>query len=636
MEKKILRGICTNSVVENLYNTATSAVFCNNNIGDWFRTTVGVRQGCLLSSTLFNIFLERIVTDAVEGHRGTVSIGGRPITNLRVVENLYNTATSAVFCNNNIGDWFRTTVGVRQGCLLFPTSFNIFLERIMTDARKDHRGTVSIGGRPITNLRFADDIDGLAGNECELASLVEQLDKASSNFGMEISAEKTKIMANRKEPSKKEIKVNGQILERVTKFKYLGSIITDEKSKPEILPRIAQTTAALTKLKPIWNNKNISISSKIRLLRSLVMSIFLYACESWTLNADIERRIRAMEMRCYRRLLGISYKDHTTNEEVSRRIVNAIGPHVDHLTIVQQRKLKWYGHTTRSSGLAKTIMQGTAHPKPTHYRLQFSTCSFTSFAEVFSQVGEYFIERVCPLSIPIFLPNGVDVSIYFRFQVGLANEFSPVCCLCEFVHTLIPLDAHNYTIEPVRGKCRHLLNMTKKNKASLSCRNRTSIPEIPVDFRIIPSFQASVRPGRRWRGSNPRPKSPCRSQSGFAIHGASNATYECAAVTLIACCYHLTTSSQQGDLRLSGSQAFSQAMTQLVGLEPEKEFLQSSGRFAVHCGTNSSITSCKKLLLLSSGKVLIEPACTGPSRFTKALLTSAVSAVSGTNDHEQC
>ncbi|GFN97942.1 endonuclease-reverse transcriptase [Plakobranchus ocellatus] len=88
------------------------------------------------------------------------------------------------------------------------------------------------------------------------------------------------------------------------------------------------------------------------------MLIFLYACESWTLNADIERRIRAMEMRCYRRLLGISYKDHTTYEEVSRRIENAIRLHVDLLTIVRQRKLKWYGHTTRSSGLAQTIMQG--------------------------------------------------------------------------------------------------------------------------------------------------------------------------------------------------------------------------------------------------------------------------------------
>ncbi|GFN79374.1 endonuclease-reverse transcriptase hmrte-e01 [Plakobranchus ocellatus] len=91
------------------------------------------------------------------------------------------------------------------------------------------------------------------------------------------------------------------------------------------------------------------------------MSIFLYACESWTLNADIESRIRAMEMRCYRRLLGILYKDHITNEEVRRRIENAIGPHVDPLIIVRQRRLKWYGHTTRSSGLAKTIMQGTVN-----------------------------------------------------------------------------------------------------------------------------------------------------------------------------------------------------------------------------------------------------------------------------------
>ncbi|GFO19176.1 endonuclease-reverse transcriptase [Plakobranchus ocellatus] len=68
-----------------------------------------------------------------------------------------------------------------------------------------------------------------------------------------------------------------------------------------------------------------------------------------------------MEMRCYRRQLGISYKDHTTNEEVRRRVENAIGPHVDLLTIVRQRKLKRYGHITRSSGLAKTIMQGTVN-----------------------------------------------------------------------------------------------------------------------------------------------------------------------------------------------------------------------------------------------------------------------------------
>jgi hypothetical protein len=63
-------------------------------------------------------------------------------------------------CNDDIGDWFKTTIGVHQGCLLSPTLFNIYLEKIMTDALDDHVGTVSIGGRPVTNLHFAHDIDG--------------------------------------------------------------------------------------------------------------------------------------------------------------------------------------------------------------------------------------------------------------------------------------------------------------------------------------------------------------------------------------------------------------------------------------------------------------------------------------------
>ena len=98
--------------------------------------------------------------------------------------------------NSSIGDWFRTTIGVRQACLLSPTLFNIFMEMIMTDALEDHEGTVRIGGRTITNLRFADDIDGLAGEEEVLAKLVERLDKASKAHGMEINAQKTKVITN--------------------------------------------------------------------------------------------------------------------------------------------------------------------------------------------------------------------------------------------------------------------------------------------------------------------------------------------------------------------------------------------------------------------------------------------------------
>ena len=137
---------------------------------------------------------------------------------------------------------------------------------------------------------------------------------------MEISAKKTKLMTSNTSGINTEIKVNGQKLEMVTSFKYLGSVITDEGSKPEILSRIAQTTAALTRLKPVWINKIISLSSKIRLMRSLVTSIFLYACESWTLTAELQRRIHTMGMRCYRKILHISCRDHVTNEEVRAKI----------------------------------------------------------------------------------------------------------------------------------------------------------------------------------------------------------------------------------------------------------------------------------------------------------------------------
>ena len=94
-------------------------------------------------------------------------------------------------------------------------------------------------------------------------------------------------------------------------------------------------------------------------MRSLVTSIFLYTCESWTLTAELQRRIQAMEMRCYRKILRISYKDHVTNEEVHATIQQAIGPHEDLLTIVKRRKLQWYSHVSCSSGLAITTLQGT-------------------------------------------------------------------------------------------------------------------------------------------------------------------------------------------------------------------------------------------------------------------------------------
>ena len=255
----------------------------------------------------------------------------------RAIENLYDKAQSAVLFNGSTGVWFRTTVGVQQGCLVSPTLFNIFLKRIMCEALDDHEGNVSIGGRLITNFRFVNDIVN-AEEEEEAGFLVDRLDTTTTRYKMEIGPDKTKVMTNNPNGFQREIKIKGQRLEEVENFKYPGAIISNEGSKPEILSRIAQTTAALSRLKIIWRDKNISLASKVKLMRTLILSTFLYAYESWTLTAEIERRIQALEMRCYRRLLNISYKYHVTNEEVHKRIQNAIGVHDNLLTMVKNKK----------------------------------------------------------------------------------------------------------------------------------------------------------------------------------------------------------------------------------------------------------------------------------------------------------
>ena len=158
-------------------------------------------------------------------------------------------------------------------------------------------------------------------------------------------------MTNSANGIKREIKVKGQKPGTVTSFKYL------------VLSSIAQATAALTKLKPIWRDNNLILRSTGTLMRSRVIPIFLYACGPWALTAELDKWTQTFEMRCYRRLLNISYKDHVTNVCVHRKTNAAIGKYDGLLTLVKKRKLRRFGHVSRSCGLAKTILQDTVQGK---------------------------------------------------------------------------------------------------------------------------------------------------------------------------------------------------------------------------------------------------------------------------------
>ena len=175
----------------------------------------------------------------------------------------------------------------------------------MSDALEEHDGKVSIGGRNITNLRFADDIDALAEEEQELEALIESLHKTSTRYKI-----KNQCREDQTDDKQRQLHPERERERERDKgkraFKYNGAVVSGNGSKPEVLSRIAQATAAFTKPKPFWRANKIPLGSKVKLMCSFVISIFLNACESWTLTLELEKRMQAFEMRCYRRLLNIS------------------------------------------------------------------------------------------------------------------------------------------------------------------------------------------------------------------------------------------------------------------------------------------------------------------------------------------
>ena len=152
------------------------------------------------------------------------------------------------------------------------------------------KSKISIGGRIISNLGFADDIDLMGGNNDELQELTDRLSNSARECGMEISSEKNKVMVNSIDNTTVQISMNGQQLEEVMAFKYLGATLTkDGRSTAEIKMGLAIATASMAKLNKIWSSKDISFSTKVKLYKTLVLSTLLYG---WTLTADSTKRIR--------------------------------------------------------------------------------------------------------------------------------------------------------------------------------------------------------------------------------------------------------------------------------------------------------------------------------------------------------
>ena len=217
------------------------------------------------------------------------------------MRNLYAGQEATVRIGHGTTDWFQIGKGVRQGCILSPCLFSLCAEYITKCMSKVG---IKIAGININNLRYADDTTLMAENE-ELKSLLMKVKQESEKVGLRLNIQKKKIMAYGPITS---WQIEGQT---VADFIFLGSKITaDSNCSHEIKRHLLLGRKVMTNLDSILKSRDITLSTKVRLVKAMVFPVVMYGCESWTVKKGECQRIDAFELWCWRRLLKspVDYK----------------------------------------------------------------------------------------------------------------------------------------------------------------------------------------------------------------------------------------------------------------------------------------------------------------------------------------
>ena len=195
--------------------------------------------------------------------------------------------------------------GVRQDCILSPCLFNLYAEYIMRNAGLEIAQTgIKIAGRNINNLRYADDTTLMAERE-ELKSLLMKVKEESEKVGLKLNIQKTKIMASGPITS---WVIDEETAETVLDFIFLGSKITaDGDCSHEIKRCLLLGRKVKTNLDSILKGRDITLSTKVCLVKAMVFPVVMYGCESWTIKKADHQRIDAFELWCWRRFLRVPW-----------------------------------------------------------------------------------------------------------------------------------------------------------------------------------------------------------------------------------------------------------------------------------------------------------------------------------------
>uniref|UniRef100_A0A8D9A6I6 Craniofacial development protein 2 n=1 Tax=Cacopsylla melanoneura TaxID=428564 RepID=A0A8D9A6I6_9HEMI len=277
----------------------------------------------------------------------------------RIIWNLYKNETAVYECGEYAGE-AKIRQGVRQGCCISALLFNCYIQKALDEMRREMETWpgIKVNGIKIDMIRYADDIALIAPSEEELKAALETMNKILiSNYNMKINKNKTKIMivSRNEDRIRSVIKLEDIELKQVKEFTYLGGKITEDgRSNREIQSRILQAKLAFNKKSKIFESHNIKLEIRKNLINTLVWSIALYGCESWTICDKDKNHLEAFEMWCYRRTLKIIWSDKITNEAVLERMKEERKI----LKLIAARRAKWIGHTLRHEGMLHNIIDG--------------------------------------------------------------------------------------------------------------------------------------------------------------------------------------------------------------------------------------------------------------------------------------
>ena len=196
---------------------------------------------------------------------------------------------------------------------------------------------IKIAGRNTNNLRYADDTTLMAESEEELKSLLMKV-KESKKVGLKLNIQKTKIMASGPITS---WQIDEETVETVADFIFLGSKITaDGDCSHEIKRRLLLGRKVMTNLDGIFKRRDITLPTKVRLVKAMVFPVVMYGCESWTVKKAERRRIDAFELWCWRRLLRVPWTARRSNQS----ILKEISPGCSWEGLMLKLKLQNFGH----------------------------------------------------------------------------------------------------------------------------------------------------------------------------------------------------------------------------------------------------------------------------------------------------